>query len=166
MSTFTAFFQHLLYASLPPSFPSYLLDFLAHSLASLSITLGDDNGSEEPQRAVAPSPHLHRLNVLPRFATSLMRVAYDEIEKIAREAAALGWEERRLQTARKTVSDSVVAWMSSVFESECCQWVRVPVLNNQTTRTPRPCYGQFTRASTTISAKPSLTFGVYLICSS
>lgn len=114
---FTAFFQHLLYASLPATFPAYLLDFLAQSLAALSITPGDEYQLQERRRVPAPSPHLHRLNVLPRFATSLMRVAYDEIEKIAREAAALGWEERRLQTARKTVSDSVVAWMSSVFES-------------------------------------------------
>lgn len=115
---FTAFFQHLLYASLPAAFPAYLLDFLAQSLASLAITPGDEPQQQDRRRVPAPSPHLHRLNVLPRFATSLMRVAYDEIEKIAQEAAALGWEERRLQTARKTVSDSVVAWMSSVFESE------------------------------------------------
>lgn len=141
---FTAFFQHLLYASLPATFPAYLLDFLAQSLAALSITPGDEYQLQERRRVPAPSPHLHRLNVLPRFATSLMRVAYDEIEKIAQEAAALGWEERRLQTARRTVSDSVVAWMSSVFESECALVEKADLSDYENPQAMlRPVYSRF-----------------------
>ncbi|WOO86035.1 Anaphase-promoting complex subunit 2 [Vanrija pseudolonga] len=115
MNSFTTHFQHLVYASLPASFPEHLRFFLQESLAGLPR---DEEGKpRKKQKVAAPSPHLHRLTVLPRYATTLMRVAYDEIEKIAKEETGMGWEERRLARARQRVSDTVVNWISGVFET-------------------------------------------------
>lgn len=115
MNSFTTHFQHLVYSALPASFPEHLRFFLQESLAGLPR---DEEGKpRKKQKVAAPSPHLHRLTVLPRYATTLMRVAYDEIEKIAKEETGMGWEERRLARARQRVSDTVVNWISGVFES-------------------------------------------------
>lgn len=175
MSSFTTQFQQLLYAALPAAFPEYMRNFLAGSLASLPPNDEDEDDPEllyaatnnPPQtvtpakskrRVPAPSPHLHRLSTLPRYATTLMRVAYDDIEAIAQEEAAAGWTERRLGRARQRVSDSVVTWMSGVFESGCHNTAG-EVLTHQTATTRHRSCGQCTRASTTTCASRSLTYG-------
>jgi len=128
MTTYTTLFQHLLYASVPEEFPEQFRRFLTASLAAVAAHEQDDGGeaqeaqvemeaSKRKKRVAAPSPHLHRLTTLPRYSTTLLRVAYDEIEKIAREEAAVGWEEKRLPAARARLSETVVPWMSAVFES-------------------------------------------------
>lgn len=121
-------FQHLLYAAFPRSFPQHFHDFLARSLASFAHELEETDqqyggmefalaeGSRPSKKVSAPSPYLHRMTVLPRYATTLLRVAYDEIERIAKEEASAGWEERRLGHARQRLSETVVTWMSGVFE--------------------------------------------------
>lgn len=121
MTTYTTLFQHLFYSFVPQSFPEDFRNFLTMSLDREVETQNDEMQSASPggkRRLVAPSPHLHRLTVLPRYSTTLLRVAYEEIEKIAREEAAMGWEEQRLAAARKRLSETVVPWMSGVFDSK------------------------------------------------
>jgi anaphase-promoting complex subunit 2 len=135
VTTYTTLFQHLLYASMSEGFPEQFRLFLSASLTAFademegegleaqSDAAGPGPGpgpgpSSKRKKAAAPSPHFHRLTVLPRYSTTLLRVAYDEIEKIAQEEAAVGWEEKRLGAARQRLSETVVPWMSGVFESE------------------------------------------------
>jgi anaphase-promoting complex subunit 2 len=66
----------------------------------------------------APSPHLARLGILPRYATTLSRVAFDEIERIAKEEAEKGWDTRRLTRARQRVGEGVANWLSGTFDGE------------------------------------------------
>lgn len=116
---FNSQFQQLLYASLPARLHTILLDFLATSLAAVPVPEYDEfarQGRPKPRAMPPPSEHLVDLNIVHRYATTLMRVAFDEIEKVAAEEAAAGWEERRLAKARARVSASLVSWMSGIFE--------------------------------------------------
>ncbi|WWD20956.1 hypothetical protein CI109_105434 [Kwoniella shandongensis] len=124
ISQFTSSFHQLLHSSLPPIFPRYLLDFLTASLASLPEHLIDPPHQPHLFNTVPinyhkvppPSPHLSRLGVFPRYSGTLSRVAYQEIEKIATEEAAKGWDARRLTRARQRVGDGVANWLSGMFE--------------------------------------------------
>lgn len=116
---YTSHFQQLLYASLPEQFQHILLTFLADSLAAVPIPDTDElarGGKQKHKAVVPPSSQLLNLNVVHRYATTLMSVAFVEIEKIAAEEAEAGWAERKLVRARARVSASLVSWMSGIFE--------------------------------------------------
>lgn len=131
IGTYTTFFHQLLHSSLPSSFPKYLQDFLATSLASLPDHLSDPPPQASHLQSVQvnyhkippPSPNLGRLGMLARYVTTLSAVAYQEIEKIAREEAEKGWDARRLTRARQRVGDGVANWLSGMFDGRClsCQ---------------------------------------------
>lgn len=70
------------------------------------------------QRIPPPSPHFSRLGILPRYSAILSKVAYDEIESIAKEEAGKGWEARRLARARQKVGEGVANWLSGMFDGE------------------------------------------------
>jgi len=126
VSMYTTLFHSLLHSSLPPIFPDYLKDLFTASLATLpehllepakpDTTLGDI--PVVYHKVPPPSIHLTRLGILPRYATTLSRVAFDEIERIAKEEAAKGWETRRLTRARQRVGESVANWLSGMFDGE------------------------------------------------
>lgn len=124
IQVFTTAFHQLLHASLPATFPIYLQLFLSSSLAQLPQHLSNPPAAEgllqavpiNLQRVPPPSPHLSRLRIFPRYSATLSRVAYDEIEKIAREEAAKGWEGRRLTRARQRVGEGVANWLSGMFD--------------------------------------------------
>ncbi|WVQ64090.1 uncharacterized protein L199_002249 [Kwoniella botswanensis] len=121
---FTQVFHSLLHSTLSPLFPKYLLSFLSESLASLPSHLLDPPTMPQLFQSVPvnyhkvppPSPHLSRLGIFPRYSGTLSRVAYKEIEKIAREEAEKGWDTRRLTRARQRVGDGVANWLSGMFE--------------------------------------------------
>jgi hypothetical protein len=111
----------------PERFPEDLRHLLTTSLAGYSdddAITENSNANTDTNVAGTTRPrlpwasHLHRLTVIPRYSTTLLRVAYEEIERVAREEAEIGWDERRLDAARRRLSETVVPWMSSVFESE------------------------------------------------
>jgi anaphase-promoting complex subunit 2 len=56
--------------------------------------------------------------MVPRYSATLSKVAYGEIERIAREEAEKGWDVRRLTRARQRVGDGVANWLSGMFEGE------------------------------------------------
>ncbi|WWC73346.1 uncharacterized protein I206_107313 [Kwoniella pini CBS 10737] len=124
IGTFTASFHSLLHSLLSPLFPDYLLTFLTISLNSLPKHLLDPPSIPQLFQSVPvnyhkvhpPSPHLSRLGIFPRYSGSLSKVAYKEIEKIAREEAGKGWDARRLTRARQRVGDGVANWLSGMFE--------------------------------------------------
>lgn len=49
---------------------------------------------------------------------TINQVAFAEIDKIAQEEAAKGWDTRRLIRARQRVGDGVANWLHSVSGSE------------------------------------------------
>jgi len=114
IASFTSHFHARLHSSLPLSFPSHLRALLQ---ASLSTYGSAAPGSARP-RSTAPSPHLSRLGVLPRYSGVLSRVALAEIEQIAREEAGKGWEARRLAKARQRVGEGVAGWLGGIFDGE------------------------------------------------
>ncbi|WVQ94804.1 hypothetical protein IAU59_001887 [Kwoniella sp. CBS 9459] len=124
IATFTTAFHSLLHSTLPAIFPSHLLSFLTVSLASLPSHLLDPPHHPQIFQSVPinyhkvppPSPHLSRLGVFPRYSGTLSQVAYNEIEKIAREEAGKGWDARRLNRTRQRVGDGVANWLSGMFE--------------------------------------------------
>lgn len=111
---FNSQFHRLLYAAFPASFQDCLFHYLSYSLKTAGA--GDDEGASGTH--AYPSQHLLGLNVVHRYATTLMRVAFDEIDKIAAEEAAEGVTERRLARARQRVSSSLSNWMSAIFQGE------------------------------------------------
>ncbi|WVR09240.1 hypothetical protein IAU60_006304 [Kwoniella sp. DSM 27419] len=121
---FTTTFHSLLHSRLPAIFPAHLLSFLTASLNSLPAHLLDPPPHSQIFQSVPinyhkvppPSPHLSRLGVFPRYSGSLSKVAYKEIEKIAREEAGKGWDSKRLTRARQRVGDGVANWLSGMFE--------------------------------------------------
>ena len=126
MAHFTHVFHSHLHAVLPPSFPDRIRDLLSDSLASLP-----DHLAEPPEHAEhlsiipenftkipPPSIHLPRLGFLPRYASTLTNVAFEEIGRIAREEADKGWDTRRLTRARQRISNGLANWLSGMFDSE------------------------------------------------
>nr|XP_018258924.1 anaphase-promoting complex subunit 2 [Kwoniella dejecticola CBS 10117]OBR81082.1 anaphase-promoting complex subunit 2 [Kwoniella dejecticola CBS 10117] len=124
IGTFTTTFHSLLHSLLSPLFPEHLLTFLTISLESLPKHLLDPPQIPQLFQSVPvnyhkvhpPSPHLSRLGIFPRYSGTLSKVAYKEIEKIAREEAGKGWDSRRLTRARQRVGDGVANWLSGMFE--------------------------------------------------
>ena len=112
---FTTVFHQLLHAYLPDSFPALLKSFLQASLNRVAATSPDP---KRPSKGISPSPHLSRLGIIPRYSATLSQVAYEEIERIAKEEAAEGWDVRRLATARQKVGERVATWLSGIFEGE------------------------------------------------
>ncbi|CAK9787026.1 unnamed protein product [Cutaneotrichosporon oleaginosum] len=108
---FNSQFHRLLYAAFPSSFQDCLFHYLSYSLEAAGAR-DDDGGGKHTY----PSQHLLGLNVVHRYATTLMRVAFDEIERITSEEAAEGLTERRLTRARQRVSSSLSHWMSAIFQ--------------------------------------------------
>lgn len=53
-----------------------------------------------------------------RYSATLSQVANREIELIAKDEAALGWDTRRLAKGKARVNESVAAWLSNMFEGE------------------------------------------------
>jgi anaphase-promoting complex subunit 2 len=127
---YTTLFHSLLHSSLPPIFPDYLKDLFTASLAALPVHLVEPpkpNGplDDIPQtfhKIPAPSAQLTRLGVLPRYGTTLSRVAFDEIERIAKEEAAKGWDARRMTRARQRVGEGVANWLAGMFDGEIRMW--------------------------------------------
>lgn len=117
MRQFNSQFHRLLYAAFPATFQECLLHYLSESLAEAPAreAAGDTPGKSGSKSSSSPSQHLLGLNVVHRYATTLMRVAFDEIDKIAAEEAAEGLSERRLARARQRVSSSLSSWMSAIF---------------------------------------------------
>ena len=123
-SQFTTVFHSLLHSSLPPIFPEYLKDLFTASLSALPEHLTEPPRSETVlgdiphtyYKVPPPSAHLSRLGVFPRYATTLSRVAFDEIERIAKEEAAKGWDTRRLTRARQRVGEGVANWLSGTLD--------------------------------------------------
>lgn len=113
ISTFTSTFHQLLHSSLPAEFPTYLRECLVVSLSQLS---GNEEGFTPGQKIIAPSPHFSRLSILPRYSTTLSRVAHDEVARIAQEEAEKGWDTRQLAKARKKVGEGVAGWLHAMFE--------------------------------------------------
>jgi anaphase-promoting complex subunit 2 len=126
VSQFTTLFHSLLHSSLPPIFPDYLKDLFTASLSALPEHLVEPPPTAKVlqdiphsfQKVPAPSAHLSRLGVFPRYATTLSKVAFDEIENIAREEAAKGWDQRRLTRARQRVGEGVANWLAGMVDSE------------------------------------------------
>jgi anaphase-promoting complex subunit 2 len=126
VSQFTTLFHSLLHSSLPPIFPDYLKDLFTTSLAALPEHLVEPPPSVNVlqdiphnfQKVPAPSSHLNRLGIFPRYATTLSKVAFDQIESIAKEEAAKGWDQRRLTRARQRVGEGVANWLAGMLESE------------------------------------------------
>lgn len=117
-------FQSMLHASLPPLFPEHLRELLTASLSNLPEHMHDPPQHSEMlqtvpvnyQKVAPPSAQFQRLGILPRYATTVNKVAYEEIERIAREEADRGWDTRRLTRARQRVGDGVANWVSGMFE--------------------------------------------------
>ncbi|KAK4687974.1 anaphase-promoting complex subunit 2, partial [Tremellales sp. Uapishka_1] len=108
ISNFTSTFHLHLHSSLPPNFPTYLHLFLTASLSNLPAS--------STTKIPPPSPHLSRLGIFPRYSATLSKVAYEEIERIAREEADKGWDGRRLGKARERVGNGVANWLSGMFD--------------------------------------------------
>ncbi|BEI91550.1 uncharacterized protein CcaverHIS019_0403700 [Cutaneotrichosporon cavernicola] len=108
---FNSQFHRLLYAAFPASFQDCLFHYLSYSLEAAGAHEEEGN-----VKHAYPSQHLLGLNLVHRYATTLMRVAFDEIDKIAAEEAAEGLAERRLARARQRVSSSLSNWMSTIFQ--------------------------------------------------
>ncbi|WVQ81579.1 hypothetical protein IAT38_003703 [Cryptococcus sp. DSM 104549] len=125
ISQYTRTFHQLLHSLLPPSFPTHFLTFLQASLASIPEHLTNppphstlfQSVPMNPHKIPPPTPHLSRLGVFPRYSGTLSKVAHDEIERIAREEAGKGWDERRLTRARQRIGDGVANWLSGMFEA-------------------------------------------------
>lgn len=125
---YTSTFQSLLHASLPPKFLDYLHTFLTNSLASVppSTDLPPSHNLAELQQGVPmphrkllpPSPHLGRLGIFLRYSSTFMNIALAEIERIAKEEADKGWDNRRLTRARQRVGDGVVNWLAGMMEGQ------------------------------------------------
>lgn len=118
-------------------FPERIRDLLVNSLATLPqhLTEPPENAAHLPMiplnyiKIPPPSIHLPRLGFLPRYASTLTIVAFDEIDRIAREEADKGWETRRLTRARRRISDGLANWLAGMFESE--SKVKVLLLNDR-----------------------------------
>ncbi|WWC91460.1 uncharacterized protein L201_006406 [Kwoniella dendrophila CBS 6074] len=130
IGSFTSTFHSLLHSTLPSIFPEHLLIFLQISLNNLPKHLINPDPSElthgnqqmfqsvplNYHKVSPPSPHLSRLGIFPRFSGTLSKVAYKEIERIAKEESEKGWDVRRLTRARQRVGDGVANWLSGMFE--------------------------------------------------
>lgn len=114
VSQFTSTFHQLLHSSLPAEFPDYLRECLVVSLSQISQA--EDDPAPAKRKIVPPSPHFSRLGILPRYSTTLSRVAHDEVERIAQEESAKGWDVRLLSKARKRVGEGVAGWLHAMFE--------------------------------------------------
>ncbi len=146
---FNSQFHRLLYAAFPASFQDCLFHYLSYSLQAAGARDEEGGGKH-----AYPSQHLLGLNVVHRYATTLMRVAFDEIDKIAAEEAAEGLTERRLARARQRVSSSLSNWMSAIFQGELTgadSW--------SSQQATKHFFARSTRGSTTTYASRSLTFG-------
>lgn len=121
MSAYSSLFHSLLHSTLPASFPEWMHRYLAHSLLHASSPpsgVASTTGPHTPAGPFAPSAQLNRLGFLTRYGATVMRVAFGEIERVAREEAAKGWEERRLAEARRRLGEGVGAWVESMYAGQ------------------------------------------------
>lgn len=141
IGNFTSTLHAHLNSILPSIFPTHLQSFLTSSLSTLPSHLLDPPPhpqllSAVPinlQRVPPPSPHFSRLGLLPKYSAILSKVAYTEIERLAKEEAAKGWGARRLTRARQRVGDGVANWLSGMFDGEVC--FRLELIGRERSRT-------------------------------
>lgn len=148
MSAYSSHFHSLLHASLPASFPAHMHRYLSHSLQNASFpahplpptsliplagpaaAIDGPHGQTQAQAAstrrtdpFAPSAQLNRLGFLTRYGATVMRVAFEEIERVAKEEADKGWEERRMGEARRRVAEGVGRWVEGIWDGLYWLWL-------------------------------------------
>jgi len=133
---FRAHFQALLYDILPsPTFHDHLESYFKSTLPSLRPFTGNPKDPIHYEFSL-PNRYIYRIGLLPKYATMLADVAYEQLGRIARSdwgpapAADKGgdesmavdeeeeneWEQRILDGLRQVVKRDLLGWLFGYLE--------------------------------------------------